>query len=225
MHYVVSLQPVTTQMMSPRSSSTPLTGAAEWVQLLFCVLGLKKKKPADSPAPNSTWFHFLDQWSVWPSSSVKALMWALVQGCPTVISAHAWGSMLFTLSALSAHVPENLSADFARRGGKKITQNPVLKKTEYELPACAYKSHCHYYKTAVPQIRQSVTAPYKTCPWCWSQMHSPRDIKQAFAACWCSLTWHITSGDSVLLRCWAVSYNLNSSSSSWIVFVEKLAHC
>lgn len=35
-------------MMSPWSSSTPLTEAAEWVQLLFCVFGLKKKKPAVS---------------------------------------------------------------------------------------------------------------------------------------------------------------------------------
>ena len=98
------------------------------------------------------------------------------------------------------------------KGGGKIP--PPKKKNEYKLPACAYKSHCHYYKTAVPQIRQSVTVPHKTCPWCWSQMHSPPDIKQAFAPCWCSLTWHITSGDSVLLRCWAVSYNLNTSSSS-----------
>lgn len=98
-----------------------------WLKLLSeyscCSVCLDwKKKTCSLSAPNSTWFHFLDQWSVWPSSSVKTLMWAPAQGCPAVISAHAGGSMLFT---------KNLSADFAWRGKRKKYQkyqNPVLKK-------------------------------------------------------------------------------------------------
>lgn len=211
-------------MMSPWSSSTPLTEAAEWVQLLFCVFGLKKKKPAVSQLQIAHDFISLISGVSGPVPASR--LWC---GLPLRAVPLWYQHMLEDPCCLP-----KISLQTSLEGGKEKNikdtkiqcwKKKPKKKLEYEPPACAYKSHCHYNKIAVPQIRQSVTVPYKTCPWCWSQPLSPRDIKQAFAACWCSLTWHIASGDSVLLRRWAVSYNLNTSSSSWIVFIEKLAHC